>query len=170
MDRHTKIFKRLLEKRVDVNTNATDNGGRTTLEAAVQGGYIDTVKILLEHGAKVNAIAARNRGRTALQAAAEGGHKGTVTLLLRKGAQVSSATADGTRTATDTVVNNRHYDIAKFLVRNGATYISKSGVKAEETINRLKHFESRIGDNAEEDGEEYDEKDDSHNVLQISYS
>ena len=48
------------------------SGGRTALQAAAEGGYLDVVERLLREKANVNA--ARSDGRTALQAAAEGGH------------------------------------------------------------------------------------------------
>jgi len=63
------VVNRLLEKGANVNAAPAEEGGRTALQGASEGGHIEVVNRLLEKGANVNAEPAYRGGRTALQGA-----------------------------------------------------------------------------------------------------
>jgi ankyrin repeat protein len=109
----------LIEKGADVNAPASEDGGRTALQAAADGGHTDLVKMLIEEkGADTNAPASEYGGRTALQAAAGGGHTGLVKMLIEeKGADVNApAGRSGGRTALQAAAGGGHIDLVKMLI------------------------------------------------------
>ena len=75
------MVRKLLAANADVNATAADDyNGRTALQAAAGGGYLEVVERLLAADANVNAAAAAGGyGRTALQAAA--GHEAVMMVL-----------------------------------------------------------------------------------------
>lgn len=73
---------------LDVRAGAAQYGGRTTLQAAAEGGHETVVR--LNTGADVNVGAVLESGRTALQAAVEGSHETIIGRLLAAGTEVSA--------------------------------------------------------------------------------
>jgi ankyrin repeat protein len=58
--------------------------GRTVLQAASEGGHLNTFRLLLERNIEDNARLAKEYGRTALQVASGKGHMEVVWLLLER--------------------------------------------------------------------------------------
>ncbi|PQE14393.1 multiple ankyrin repeats single kh domain protein [Rutstroemia sp. NJR-2017a BBW] len=79
---HMDIVKYLLDRDADVNWPPADNGGLTSLQAAVRSGCTELVEFLITQGADVNAPAAIQWGVTALQEAVRTNSKPLVDLLL----------------------------------------------------------------------------------------
>jgi ankyrin repeat protein len=76
----------LIEKGADIYAPAGEKNGLTALQAAVEGGHTNLVKMLIEKGADVHA---------ALRVAAEKGHTDLVRMLIEKGADVNTPTENG---------------------------------------------------------------------------
>lgn len=74
-----EIVKILRDTGADINASASD-GGRTALQAAAEGGYVEIVKLLMNAGADIHAIG--QLGKTALYTAAEAGSVTTVEVLM----------------------------------------------------------------------------------------
>ncbi len=127
--------------------NAKDiNQGQTALMFAAAQGRADVIRVLAEHGAEVDAtslVPTRHKkpaplsgggapmaaaqpkplalgGMTAMQFAARQGHMDAVRALVASGADVNAKTvSDEMGTLTLAIVNGR-YDIAKYLLEQGA--------------------------------------------------
>jgi len=113
--------EKLLELGVDVNAPWAAYGGLTALQAACEGGNLDTIKILLERGAEVNALACRYGGAAALQAAAFRGLLRTVEELVQRGADVNARPSYRFgRTALYAAVEGGHREVVEKLVSEGA--------------------------------------------------
>lgn len=81
--------------------------GMTALQAAAEGGHLETVDLLLNKKGEVNAPAGEY-GRTALQAAAEGGHLDIVERLLQEKADVNAKAAKSSgRTALQAAAGHK---------------------------------------------------------------
>lgn len=104
-------MKLLLDNKADVNTKAATVDSRTALQTAVEGGYIEIVKLLLDYGADVDDI---DNGRTALQTTAESGYTNIVKLLLDNGTNVNNV-GNG-RTALQTAAGSGYIDIVNTLM------------------------------------------------------
>ncbi|KNB06504.1 kinesin [Fusarium oxysporum f. sp. lycopersici 4287] len=114
----------LLTVGANVNTRENDGlpAGRTALQAAAEGGHVDTVAKLLVANADVNAEGAvKYGGQTALQAAAGGGHVEIVNKLLAANADVNAvgAVKYGGQTALQAAAGGGHVEIVdKLLAAN----------------------------------------------------
>jgi ankyrin repeat protein len=95
--------------------------GNTALFAAVQGGYLDVVRVLLGAGAAFETVRAAD-GSTPLYVAVQGGHLEVVRVLIDAGAAINTAETDtSTTTPLWMAVQNGHLDILQLLVDAGAT-------------------------------------------------
>ena len=101
------------------NVNAADDYGVTALARACENASEPTVTRLLEAGANPNATQAN--GLTPLMIAARTGDMGVVKALLRRGANVNAATASTDETPLSWAVAERHREIVRALIENGAT-------------------------------------------------
>jgi ankyrin repeat protein len=104
--------------RAGANVNAADDHGVTPLARACENASEPTVTRLLEAGANPNA--AQTNGLTPLMTAARTGNHNVVKALLSRGAHVNAATATTHETALMWAVSERHADIVRVLVENGA--------------------------------------------------
>ena len=77
------VVKLLLESSPDVNVNAQDNHGCTSLRLASDRGHLAVVEFLLEKNAKIGLAGQDNR--TAIFCATSKGHNAITEMLLRKG-------------------------------------------------------------------------------------
>lgn len=84
------VCRFLLDHGADVNA---DEGGRTALYFAAQGGDAAIVGMLLKHDAAVDGKG--THVQTALMAAAEGGHRAIVQTLLQHGADIDAQDVAG---------------------------------------------------------------------------
>ncbi|KAK2801241.1 hypothetical protein FQN50_007801 [Emmonsiellopsis sp. PD_5] len=109
---------------VDVNEPPSSEGGRTALQAASKSEKLSSfniMKLLLTNGADCNAPPARKRGITALQGAASQGNVAKAKLLLDRGAQIEVCSDQYGTTALHLAIENRHFQMVDFLLREGAT-------------------------------------------------
>ena len=108
----------------EVDVNAKDGMGQTSLMLAAERGHLEVVERLLAAQADVNAAtAAAFGGRTALQAAAVGGHLKVVERLLAAQADVNAAAAAyGGRTALQAAAEGGHLEVVERLRQAGATW------------------------------------------------
>ena len=104
--------------RAGANVNAADDHGVTPLERACENGSAAMVKKLLAANAEVNA--AQASGLTPLMTAARTGKLAVVETLLAHGANVNAPTARTRSTAVMWAVAERHTDIVRLLLQNGA--------------------------------------------------
>jgi ankyrin repeat protein len=104
--------------RAGANVNAADDHGVTPLARACENASEPTVTRLLEAGANPNA--AQTNGLTPLMTAARTGNHNVVKALLSRGAHVNAATTTTHETALMWAVSERHADIVRTLVENGA--------------------------------------------------
>jgi ankyrin repeat protein len=96
----------------------TDPQGRTALEAAIEAGHSDVVKMLLTAGVNVNAGAGARR--TPLHVAAASGKTDIVKALLGAGARVDTIDHNGNQPLHIAVANPTHTEIVKALLDAGA--------------------------------------------------
>lgn len=82
---------------------------------------IDITRLLLSAGADSNAPLAKKRGTTALQDAARGRNIVKAKLVLAAGARIEVCSEQYGYTALHGAIENRHYEMVKFLLQEGAT-------------------------------------------------
>eukprot|EP01036_Dinobryon_divergens_P032240 gene32240-41786_t len=83
----------IFDTNLEIDVNATDEGGWTALMYSIHRGQVETVKLLLDRGANVDA---RNvDGWSPLWIAAHYGHVEILKMLLAKGAKIESTDNDG---------------------------------------------------------------------------
>lgn len=119
---HADIVKYFLKNDVDVKyqINALDFNSCNPLLCACQNGSIECVKALLENGREKINLNMKCRKHLPLVDAEEGGHLDIVQLLLKqKGIQIDQETSQKIYPLYAAVINN-HYQVAKYLVQNGA--------------------------------------------------
>jgi serine/threonine-protein phosphatase 6 regulatory ankyrin repeat subunit B len=117
---HRKDFamaKFLLEHGASIDK--ADQYGKTPLIRAVEKGDIETISFILENGANPNLK--KNTGKTALMIAAMDGNLEIVKLLVGKGASIET---EG-KSALIEAIDNRHDNVAKFLIMSGANVNAK---------------------------------------------
>eukprot|EP00057_Strongylocentrotus_purpuratus_P028399 XP_011682873.1 PREDICTED: ankyrin-3-like [Strongylocentrotus purpuratus] len=91
--------------------------GRTSLQYAIEGGFLAGVRYLISHGADVNE--SNNVGWTALHFAAQKGHLDIVDYLLGQGAEVAKGDVDGI-SPLHVAAFIGHCDVTEHLLRRGA--------------------------------------------------
>ncbi|KAH7486234.1 hypothetical protein FOMA001_g4206 [Fusarium oxysporum f. sp. matthiolae] len=94
----TELIEVLLAKGADINALPGENGGRTTIQAAVECGDHELLKLLLSKGGDLFASSSKNNGLTVFQAALRSGSAELMTyVFLELGSQGGSANCvDGT--------------------------------------------------------------------------
>jgi Ankyrin repeats (3 copies)/Ankyrin repeat len=90
----------------------------SSLEQAVSGGSVETIKSVIAKGMDINAI--NILGQTPLHLAAENGNGDAVQLLLDNGAEVDAVAIDSGCTALHYAASLGHVDLCELLVRHGA--------------------------------------------------
>jgi ankyrin repeat protein len=103
------------------NIDKADQYDRTPLMRAVEQGDAKAVSFILENGADPDLES--NIGKTALMMAARDGNLEMAKLLVEKGASIEIEC----KSALIEALDNRHDDIAKFLIMNGANVNAKDG-------------------------------------------
>lgn len=128
MNQQMKSFKALLENGADVNIHNTYTGASALIEACSFRRYdIEYAELLLKKGANVNDVETGKRQKwnstrfTPLMAASQSGKLEIVELLLKNGANVNYKNEYG-QTALSRAVMVKKYDVAIFLLQNGADY------------------------------------------------
>lgn len=128
MNQQIKPFEILLKNRADVNIHNTYDGTSALIQACMFKRYdIEFVKKLLENGANVNdlEIGERRQGNstrfTPLIAASKEGNINLVSLLISKGAEINFQN-DYKQSALSTCVMQERYEVALYLLQNGADY------------------------------------------------
>ena len=120
-----KPFKILLEHKADMSIHDTYDGSSALIDACSSKLYDDKfAEMLIEKGANVNDVqAVENEGetRTPLMLAAREGNLGLVKLLVSKGADINYRNKNG-GAALDECIILKYYDVALFLLQNGADY------------------------------------------------
>lgn len=120
-----------VNKKINLNFNATNENGDTFLIAASRQGSLKIVKSLIGYGADVNAK--NNDGRTALMLTS---NLEIAKLLIDSGADVNAKNNDGGTALTQAVKWDR-LEITKLLIDNGAdtknslTYLTSVNTKWE---------------------------------------
>lgn len=104
--------------RAGANVNAADDHGVTPLERACENGSVAMVEMLLAANADPNV--AQASGLTPLMTAARTGSVAVVETLLDNGANANAATSETRSTALMWAVAERHPDIVRVLLGNGA--------------------------------------------------
>lgn len=115
--------RRLLDDGADPNYLVASDGD-TPLRLAAQGGHIEIIKLLLEKGAQVN-LSNQVEQRTPLRAAAGYNQTQAAILLVSIGAEVNCPDC-GNYTPLFWSAYFGNYDLAKYLIDNGADISIKS--------------------------------------------
>lgn len=119
---HREIISFLLLHGADIN--AQGQQGVSSLHRAALLGNVKQAKYLLEHGAKVNIK--DNTNATPLINASGKGHLETVRLLLAHHPDVNVQESQGKWSALHAAILNKHADIVKLLLANGADISAKN--------------------------------------------
>ena len=101
----------------DVDANARESDGTTSLHWAAHNGDLELVKRLIKAGANVKAV--NDYGVTPMSEAAERGDAAILEQLLKAGADVESPNPQG-QTALMTVARTNHVDAALVLLKHRA--------------------------------------------------
>jgi ankyrin repeat protein len=107
--------------------NQTTSSGKTPIEIATEGGFIDTVRVLLHHNAQVN-------GNTLLVAVSSG-KKELVELILNQGVDINYDAGDGV-TAIMIACRQRYFGIIKLLVSGEASLTNTLDLHITECVIR----------------------------------
>ncbi|OJJ33509.1 hypothetical protein ASPWEDRAFT_174912 [Aspergillus wentii DTO 134E9] len=117
-----------LKHGADPNLNRIEDY-KTVLASAAEEGYIDITALLLEYGAVLN-------GSGALVLAAEDGKLEMVKYLLGRGADIDEVgvehphdpmTKEDVGSALHHAIEDRHIEVARFLIQSGASLDLKNG-------------------------------------------
>ncbi|KAI3644010.1 hypothetical protein MP228_010174 [Amoeboaphelidium protococcarum] len=123
---HIDVVNALLDYMQDINVK--DAQGATGLHEAAFHGKSDVLLLLINNGANVDCV--DKNGVTALHWASVNGHLNCCRLLLQNGAFINSMVEDQDRdTPLDYAYLNNNYDVAQFLIDQGA-------LLAEEILSR----------------------------------
>ncbi|EPE03575.1 ankyrin repeat protein [Ophiostoma piceae UAMH 11346] len=114
------VKRMLLENGADIE--AKDEGGRTPLSFASDGGHEAVVQLLLQNGADIEAK--DGVGRTPLSHTSVCGHEAVVQLLLQNGADIEAKDTYGW-TPLLCASRNGHEAVVQLLLRNGADIEAK---------------------------------------------
>lgn len=123
---HFKSFKTLIEEGADVNIHDTFSGTSAVIVAS-EYSSVRFAELLLSHGADVNdvEIGARKTGNwtrfTPLIAASYSDNFSMVKYLISKGADINYQNEFHQSALSESILTN-HYDIAYYLLQNGADY------------------------------------------------
>jgi len=122
-----KPFRILLEHKADISIHNTYDGSFALIEACSLNVYDDKfAEMLIEKGANVNDVQTdienQEATKTPLMVAAGEGKLGLVKLLVSKGADINYRNKRGWSALNECVVV-KNYDVALFLLQNGADYI-----------------------------------------------
>jgi uncharacterized protein len=109
------------------NVNAVTDLGITPLYLASSNGNAITVQRLLDKGADPNLVSAA--GVSALMRAAQAGGGAAVRLLLAHGAKVNEREPSRSQTALMWAVAQRHPDVVRVLIENGADVAARTVVR-----------------------------------------
>lgn len=137
------VVEYLITEGANVNTQRED--GDTPLMAAARKANIAIVKTLVENKANVNAV--DNFGRTVLMAAAQSGDQAVVDYLLTNKADLNTRDKYSL-SALIFAMKYKHMDLAKYLIKKGATVWSPKKVKARKKPTTLK-IEDKLQPGAE---------------------
>lgn len=138
MNQQFNSFKTLIANHADVSIHNTFNGSSALIEAC-SSKHSDTkyAELLFKNGANVNDIETGKRKEgnstrlTPLMAAAKTGKLDLVELLVKSGANVNYKN-EFKQSALSIAMLTRKYDIALFLLKNGADYRSPVFYREEE--------------------------------------
>ncbi|KAH7129162.1 ankyrin repeat-containing domain protein [Dactylonectria macrodidyma] len=140
-----EVLSLLLRHRADVNAPASDDYGRTALQAAASQSEPSArvVALLLQHGAHVNAPPAELGGITALQGVAASGDIEIARMLLSWGADVNAPAAQWKgRTAIEAAAEHGRLGMVRLLLNTGAMPHASCGwSKAMNLAERCSNFE-----------------------------
>lgn len=119
-----------------ININARDVAGDTSLHIEAQRGYINIVSQLVQQGADVNAI--NYQGSTPLYIAALYGHADIVKFLITAGADINAVNRAGD-TPLHVAAQNLNEEVVFALIRNGAdsNAVNKNGKTSKQIIDKL---------------------------------
>ena len=142
-NRQMKPFKILLEHKADMSIHNTFNGSTALMDACSYKEFDKFAEMLIEKGANVNDVQTdiENKGitRTPLMLAAGlGDNLGLVKLLVSRGANINYRDKSGGSALEECVVQ-KYYDIALFLLQNGADYTQP--IYPKDTINDKSVYE-----------------------------
>lgn len=116
-------FKQVKESlQQGANPNGDNKYSIKPLMIATAQGSLEIVKILIKQGVDVNGK--DKNGNNALVYCSDYGYaKGIAKLLVDNGIEINHRNKDG-ETALEKITNNYHFEMAKYLVENGADYKS----------------------------------------------
>ena len=125
-NRNYKSFQALLENGADVNIYDKFNGSSAIIKASSRND-VKYIKLLVEYGANVNDIQVGKRRPdcsvrwTPLIAASRAGNFEVVKYLVENGADINYHNEYNETALSESVIQD-NYDIAYFLLKNGANY------------------------------------------------
>ena len=115
---HLEVAKLLLERGAKVDPR--DKNSHTPLCHTLSPGHDEIAALLLKHNANANGIVGGNFG-SFLHEATLNGHLKIVELLVNHGADINSTQGRFDKeTPLHVALNNKHFEVAKFLVDNNA--------------------------------------------------
>ncbi|KAK2142467.1 hypothetical protein LSH36_951g03000 [Paralvinella palmiformis] len=118
---HAYICQTLIK--YGIEPNIRDNNGRTPLQCAAYGGFVNCMSVLIEHKADSNSQ--DKEGMTALHWACSKGHSDAVRLLIEFNAFPNHMEFTEDRyTPLDYALMGEHYDVAQYMIEQGALSIT----------------------------------------------